>query len=92
MFCQPKLFCLDIFDQLELNFTKTIIPLALIASESIAHSAFGLIWAIDSDAIWARGIIVNYSHYTLFSPATITKFVIVQTVVIIIIIILVLLL
>ena len=27
---------LDIFDQL-LDFTKTIIPLALIASESIAH-------------------------------------------------------
>ena len=85
MFCQLKLFCLDIFDQLELNFTKTIIPLALIASESIAHSAFGLIWAIDSDAIWAR-IIVNYSYYTLFSPATITKFVIVQTVAIIILV------
>ena len=25
-----------------LDFTKTIIPLALMASESIAHSAFGL--------------------------------------------------
>ena len=68
MFCQLKLFCLDIFDQLELNFTKTIIPLALIASESIAHSAFGLIWAIDSDAIWARIIIIQLIILiTLFS-------------------------
>jgi len=30
------------------------------ASESIAHLAFGLSWAIDSEPIRARGIIVNY--------------------------------
>ena len=33
---------LDIFLTNLLDFTKTIIPLALIASESIAHSVFGL--------------------------------------------------
>ena len=33
-------FILDIFDQL-VDFTKTIIPLALMASESISHSVFG---------------------------------------------------
>ena len=37
-----------------MDFTKTIIPLALMASESIAHSA-----AIDSELIRARGIIVK---------------------------------
>ena len=37
-----KMFSLDIFLTNWLDFTKTIIPLALIASESIAHSAFGL--------------------------------------------------
>ena len=36
-----------------LDFTKTIIPLALVASESIAH---------DSEPIRARGIIVNYAY------------------------------
>ena len=41
-----------------MDFTKTIIPLALMASESIAHSAFGL---IDSEPIRARGIIVKYT-------------------------------
>ena len=42
-----------------MDFTKTIIPLALTASESIAHwpSASS---AIDSEPIRARGIIVNY--------------------------------
>ena len=35
-----------------LDFTKTIIPFALMASESIA---------IDSESIQARGIIVNYN-------------------------------
>ena len=45
-----------------MNFTKTIIPLALIASESIAHTAFGLIgyWLI-AHSIRARGIIANYT-------------------------------
>ena len=42
-----------------MDFTKTIFPLALTASESIAHSAFGSS-AIDSEPIRARGIIVNY--------------------------------
>ena len=33
-------------------------------SEAIAHSAFGLtIWAIDSEPIRARGIIVKYTKY-----------------------------
>ena len=41
-----KKFSLNIFLTNLLDFTKTIIPLALIASESIAHEA--------------RGIIVNY--------------------------------
>ena len=36
------MFSLDIFFDQLVDFTKTIIPLALIASESIAHSAFGL--------------------------------------------------
>ena len=36
-----KFFILDIFNPL-LDFTKTIIPLSLMASESIAHSALGL--------------------------------------------------
>ena len=36
-----------------MDFTKTIISLALMASASIAHSAFG------SEPIQARGIIVN---------------------------------
>ena len=37
-----KMLRLDIFLTNLLDFTKTIIPLALIASESIAHSVFGL--------------------------------------------------
>jgi len=37
-----KMFCVDIFLTNQLDFTKTIIPLALMAFESIAHSAFGL--------------------------------------------------
>jgi len=37
-----KMFCLDNFLTNYLDFTKTIIPLAPMASESIAHSAFGL--------------------------------------------------
>ena len=43
------LFCPDVFDQL-VGFTKTIIPLALMAAELIAHSK----------PIRARGIIVKY--------------------------------
>jgi len=37
-----KMFCLDIFLTNWSDFTKAIIPLALKASESIAHSPFGL--------------------------------------------------
>jgi len=37
-----KMFCLDMFLTKELDFTKTIIPLALMASGSKAHLAFGL--------------------------------------------------
>ena len=37
-----KMFPLDIFLINSLGFTKTIIPLALMTSESIAHSTFGL--------------------------------------------------
>ena len=44
------MFSLDIFLTNLLDFTKTIIPLALMAS-----------WAIDSEPIRARGIIVKYS-------------------------------
>ena len=39
-----------------MDFTKTIIPLAVMASESITHSA-------DSEPIWAQGIIVNMVIY-----------------------------
>ena len=54
------MFFLNLF--LLLDFTKTIIPLALMAFESKAHSAFGLMsWAIDSEPSRARGISVNYS-------------------------------
>ena len=41
-----------------MDFTKTIIPLALMASESIAQPSASS--AIDSEPIRARGIIVNY--------------------------------
>jgi len=41
-FNQGKMFSLDIFLTNQLDFTKTIIPLVLMASASIAHSAFGL--------------------------------------------------
>ena len=41
MAAESRLFCLDIFYQL-VGFTKTVIPLALMASESIAHSALAL--------------------------------------------------
>ena len=50
------MFCLNIFLTNWLDVTKTIIPLALMGSESIDHEAF----AIDSELIRARGIIVNY--------------------------------
>ena len=58
-----------------LDFTKTIIPLALMASESIAHSASWAIdsWAIDSEPIRARVIIVkepfirSIMRFSLFS-------------------------
>ena len=43
------LFCLDIYLTNWLDFTKTIIPLALMGSKSI----------VDSEPIRARGIIVN---------------------------------
>ena len=38
----------DVLSRYFLDFTKTIIPLALMGSESIAHSAFGLMgyWLI----------------------------------------------
>jgi len=62
---------LDIFLTNQMDFNKSIIPLALMASESIAHSAFGLMgyltiiprapmgyWLSDSEAMRARGIIV----------------------------------
>ena len=52
-----KVVLSHIFYQL-LDFTKTIIPLALMASESIAHSVFGL---MDSEPIRAPGIIVKYT-------------------------------
>ena len=39
-----------------MDFTKTTIPLALMASESIAHEA-----AIDSEPIRGQGIIVKYA-------------------------------
>ena len=42
-FHSRKMFSLDIFLTNWLDFTKTIIPLALIASESIAQEALGLI-------------------------------------------------
>ena len=36
------MFCLDIFFDQLVGLTKTIIPLALMGSESMAHSTFGL--------------------------------------------------
>ena len=61
-----KMFSLDIFLNNWLDFTKTIIiPLALIASESIVHSAFGLMgyWLIAH--MGSRNNIVNYSFLYL---------------------------
>ena len=46
-----NIFLTDWFD-----FTKTIIPLVLMASDSVAHSVLGL---VDSEPIPAKGIIVN---------------------------------
>ena len=43
----------------QLDFTTTIIPLALMASESIAREAFGLMGYCHSEPIRAQGIIVN---------------------------------
>ena len=51
-----KVFSLDIFLTNLLDFTKTIIPLALIASESIAHSAFGLMGYLVNKPLPAAGI------------------------------------
>ena len=51
------MFLFAIFLTNQLDFTKTIIPLALMASESIAHEADS--WVIDSEPIRAQGIIVN---------------------------------
>ena len=54
-----KMFSLDIFLTNQLDFTKTIIPLALIAYESMDHLAFGLMgyWLVaHSDS---RNIIVK---------------------------------
>ena len=42
-FCLLKLFCLDIFDRLVGFYLNNDIPLALMASESIAHEARGII-------------------------------------------------
>ena len=53
-----KIFRLDIFLTNYLDFTKTIIPLALMASGSIAHS-----WTIDSEPTRAQAIIVKYPFY-----------------------------
>ena len=41
-----------------MGFTKTIILLALMASEPMAHSAS---WAIDSEPVRAQEIIVKYT-------------------------------
>ena len=48
----------SIFLTNRLDFTKSIISLALMASESIAHEA-----SIDSEPIRARGIIVKYYRF-----------------------------
>ena len=52
------MFRLNTFLTNKLDFTKTIIPLALMASESIAHSAFGCMGYNDSELIQAQGIII----------------------------------
>ena len=57
-----KMFSLDIILTNLLDFTKTIIPLALLASQSIAHSALDS-WTIDSEPIRARRVIVKYPAY-----------------------------
>ena len=43
-----------------MDFTKTIIPLAFMASESITHSGLAS-WTIESEPIRVRGIIIKYS-------------------------------
>ena len=57
------MFCLNIFEQL-IGFykLKTIIPLTLIASESIAQEAEGRM-GHDLEAIQARGTIVRYQWF-----------------------------
>ena len=42
-----------------LDFTETIIPLALMASESIAHSAFGLMSYLTQSPFGLEGITVH---------------------------------
>ena len=54
-----KMFYLDIFFTNQLDLTKAIIPLALMASESIAHSAFGFMATVDLEPIRAWGIIAK---------------------------------
>ena len=54
-----KMFSFDIFWTNKLDFTKTIIPLALMAYESIAHSAFGLVGYLTS---WSK----KYRDVTFF--------------------------
>ena len=51
-----KMFSLDTFLTNLLDFTKLIIPLALIASESIAHSASGLMGYLVNKPLPATGI------------------------------------
>ena len=50
-FLHLKLFCLDIFDQL-VDFTKTIIPLALMASEQGKRGYWLRAWGIIVKYYW----------------------------------------
>ena len=63
-FCLLKLFCLDIFDRLVGFYLNNDIPFALMASESIAHEARGIIvkrgrGGGNHSIIKVTGILVN---------------------------------
>ena len=62
-FNQLKKFLFSIFLTNQLDFTKTIIPLALMASEFNSQIRPSASWAIDSEPIRARRIIVKYARF-----------------------------
>ena len=66
------MFCVDIFLTNLLGFTKTFMTSESMASESIAHSAFGQL-AIESEPIRVRRIIVKYTFIKILRHIFLSK-------------------